>query len=368
MIDGRFSTDLTEAELEQMDDLEFAVAFLKEIRGNFFSDPRLPLRKKLQKVEAVLKEMKKTENVIKTEHLIPVVTTYSFDRETTVRLFVSDKEAEGYLRKTYEEELRIDREENGYDTEGMIEDDGSYAKIINHFPDRDDITEFRIGTMYGNDAVKNSGGEDNSGTSCGNGQHEASEKGHILQYIISGNARVKAENFPFNLYDRLQESGVLLKTPETGDKNAVTIKPRLITGTDSRLNCLAVMESYPSDTDGYSMMSGFAYMDGEWKYHTWLYNARTNTIIETFYSYDPEVYFGVILSDEEIAQLKKEMHFSGEYEGMSLPDIYEEAVNVIDRLLERVRPHLETDDKAVTDDDLLVADAESIKEKLLDLF
>lgn len=306
-------------------------------------------------------------NGCKIGHLIPVVTTYSFDRETPVKLFESDKEAEEYLRKIYEEELRIDREENGYDTEGMIENDGSYAKIINHFPDRDDITEFRIGTMYGNDAVKNSGGEDNSGTSCGNGQHEASEKEHILQYIISGNARVKAENFPFNLYDRLQESGVLLKTPETGDKNAVTIKPRLITGTDSRLNCLAEMESYPDEADGYSLMSGFAYTDGDWECHTWLYNTKTNTVIETFYSYDAEMYFGVILSAEEIAQLKKEMHFSGEYEGMSLPDIYEEAVNVIDRLLERVRPYLETGNNAVTDDDLLVADAESIKEKLFDL-
>ena len=306
-------------------------------------------------------------NGCKIGHLIPVVTTYSFDRETPVKLFESDKEAEEYLRKMYEEELRIDREENGYDTEGMIEDDGSYAKIINHFPDHDDITEFRIGTMYGNDAVKNSGGEDNSGTSCGNGQHEASEKEHILQYIISGNARVKAENFPFNLYNRLQESGMLLKTSKTGDKNAVTIKPRLITGTDSRLNCLAEMEGYPDEADGYSLMSGFAYTDGDWEYHTWLYNAKTNTVIETFYSYDPEMYFGAILSTEEIAQLKKEMHFSGEYEGMSLPDIYEEAVNVIDRLLERVRPYLETNKNAVTDDDLLVADAENIKEKLFDL-
>ena len=60
-------------------------------------------------------------NGCKIGHLIPVVTTYSFDRETPVKLFESDKEAEEYLRKMYEEELRIDREENGYDTEGMIE-------------------------------------------------------------------------------------------------------------------------------------------------------------------------------------------------------------------------------------------------------
>lgn len=306
-------------------------------------------------------------NGCKIGHLIPVVTTYSFDRETPVKLFESDKEAEEYLRKMYEEELRIDREENGYDTEGMIEDDGSYAKIINHFPDRDDITEFRIGTVCGDGSVKDTAGKDSLVTPCNDGQDKVPEKERILQDIISRKTECGTEAIPFNLPDKLMESGIFLKTPKTGDKNTATVEPRLITGTDSRLNCLAVMESYPSDTDGYSMMSGFAYMDGEWKYHTWLYNAKTNTIIETFYSYDPEMYFGVILSAEEIAQLKKKMHFSGEYEGMSLPDIYEEAVNVIDRLLERVRPYLETNNNAVTDDDLLVADAESIKEKLFDL-
>ena len=44
-------------------------------------------------------------NGCKIGHLIPVVTTYSFDRETPVKLFESDKEAEEYLRKMYEEEL-----------------------------------------------------------------------------------------------------------------------------------------------------------------------------------------------------------------------------------------------------------------------
>lgn len=80
--------------------------------------------------------------------IIPVITTYNFDHSAIVRLFETDEEACAYLKDSYEKELYIDREENGYDTEGNIDEDCDYARIVNHFADHDDITEFRIGDLY----------------------------------------------------------------------------------------------------------------------------------------------------------------------------------------------------------------------------
>lgn len=74
-----------------------------------------------------------------------VITTYSFDPETVVHLFEREDSAKDFLRKSYEEELRIDTQENGFDSEGRISEEGWYASITNHFNDHDDITEFRIG-------------------------------------------------------------------------------------------------------------------------------------------------------------------------------------------------------------------------------
>lgn len=77
-----------------------------------------------------------------------VVFTYSFDSDTAVYLFDTEKDALIFLRESFMEELRIDREENGWDTESYIDEDAGYAEIINHFYDRDDKTEFRLGRVY----------------------------------------------------------------------------------------------------------------------------------------------------------------------------------------------------------------------------
>lgn len=78
---------------------------------------------------------------------VPVITTYSFDTEVVVKLCDSDKEAEKYLKEISKEEFRIDKEENGWETEFSHSDDWTSAKIVNHFYDRDDVTTFTIGRL-----------------------------------------------------------------------------------------------------------------------------------------------------------------------------------------------------------------------------
>lgn len=77
-----------------------------------------------------------------------VIFTYSFDPEVPVYLFSDETLAKEFLKGSYEEELRIDRDEDGWDARGEISGDGWYAKITNKFPDRDDVTEFRIGSVH----------------------------------------------------------------------------------------------------------------------------------------------------------------------------------------------------------------------------
>ena len=80
-----------------------------------------------------------------------VIFTYSFDAEVSVYLFETEEEAKDFLKSYYKEELRIDTEENEWNSEGTISEDGWYAKIENYFGDEGsepDITEFRIGNIY----------------------------------------------------------------------------------------------------------------------------------------------------------------------------------------------------------------------------
>lgn len=77
-----------------------------------------------------------------------VIFTYSFDDEVAVYLFDTEDEAKKFLKESFEEEVRIDTEENGWDCNSYIEDDGKYAKIFNRFDDRIDATTFRIGNVY----------------------------------------------------------------------------------------------------------------------------------------------------------------------------------------------------------------------------
>lgn len=77
-----------------------------------------------------------------------VVFTYSFDCDSSVYLFDTQDEAIKFMTESYEEELRIDKEENGWNSEGYVTEDDMYARIVTHFPDRDDITEFHIANVY----------------------------------------------------------------------------------------------------------------------------------------------------------------------------------------------------------------------------
>lgn len=74
-----------------------------------------------------------------------VIFTYSFDDETSVYLFETESEAVKFLRDTYEEELRIDIEENEWDSIGKISDDGWSGEITTSFGD---TTWFKIGRIY----------------------------------------------------------------------------------------------------------------------------------------------------------------------------------------------------------------------------
>ena len=80
-----------------------------------------------------------------------VIFTYSFDNEVAVYLFETEEEAKNFLANSYKEELRIDTEENEWNSEGTISEDGWYAKIENYFGDEGSepcVTEFRIGNIY----------------------------------------------------------------------------------------------------------------------------------------------------------------------------------------------------------------------------
>lgn len=80
-----------------------------------------------------------------------VIFTYSFDGDVAVYLFATEDEAQKFLRESYQEELRIYQEENGWNSVGEISEDGWYARIHVEFDDADhplDLTEFRIGTVY----------------------------------------------------------------------------------------------------------------------------------------------------------------------------------------------------------------------------
>lgn len=78
-----------------------------------------------------------------------VVFTYSFDNDAAVYLFDTIEEAKDFMLKSYKEELRIDKEENGFDVDGFVMDDNTYAKIINYSKCGDcDVTEFHIANVY----------------------------------------------------------------------------------------------------------------------------------------------------------------------------------------------------------------------------
>lgn len=81
---------------------------------------------------------------------VAVVITFNFDSQVSAILFENEEEAVKFIAKDLEEEYFIDCHENNWTdiTEKWISEDGRNAKLINHFPDRDDITEWCIGDVY----------------------------------------------------------------------------------------------------------------------------------------------------------------------------------------------------------------------------
>lgn len=77
-----------------------------------------------------------------------VLFTYSFDCDSSVYLFDTQEEAIKFMTESYKEELRIDKEENEWNTEEYMAEDKMYAKIVNHFADGDDVTEFHVANVY----------------------------------------------------------------------------------------------------------------------------------------------------------------------------------------------------------------------------
>ena len=82
---------------------------------------------------------------------IPLVTHYSFDSEVPVFIFDTEEEALKELKAQFDEELRIQTEENehvqGEDLEVDVSPDGRWASITIYYDDQKDVVEWSIGTV-----------------------------------------------------------------------------------------------------------------------------------------------------------------------------------------------------------------------------
>ena len=82
---------------------------------------------------------------------IPLVTHYSFDSEVPVFLFDTEEEALKELKQQFDEELRIQTEENGHvqgaNLETDISPDGRWASITIYYDNQKDVIEWSIGTV-----------------------------------------------------------------------------------------------------------------------------------------------------------------------------------------------------------------------------
>lgn len=74
-----------------------------------------------------------------------VVFLNSFDSEMPTYLFEDLESAKDFLKKAYEEEVRVQTEENEWEVTASIASDGWSAKITNQFGD---VTEYRVGVVY----------------------------------------------------------------------------------------------------------------------------------------------------------------------------------------------------------------------------
>lgn len=77
-----------------------------------------------------------------------VVVTFSYDPQLSVLLFDNRDAAWDFIKNDILEEYTIDTEENGWDSEYAIFENECRAVLTTHFADRDDVVEWRIGTIY----------------------------------------------------------------------------------------------------------------------------------------------------------------------------------------------------------------------------
>ena len=80
-------------------------------------------------------------------HEYAVIFTYDFDTESDVTLFDDYDAAKQYLKESFNEELRIETEENEWDdVETYMNDDETYGEIRHYTDDGIDTCEYRLCT------------------------------------------------------------------------------------------------------------------------------------------------------------------------------------------------------------------------------
>ena len=91
-----------------------------------------------------------------TSKLIPLVIHYSFDSDVPVYLFDSEEDAKKELKRQFDEELRIQTEENGHVLGEDIFTDVAedWASITIYWDEEKDVMEWAIGDIKAVPAVK----------------------------------------------------------------------------------------------------------------------------------------------------------------------------------------------------------------------
>lgn len=84
-----------------------------------------------------------------TSKLVPLVIHYSFDSEVPVYLFDSEEDAKKELKRQFDEELRIQTEENGHVLDEDIFTDVAedWASITIYWDENKDVMEWAVGNI-----------------------------------------------------------------------------------------------------------------------------------------------------------------------------------------------------------------------------
>lgn len=73
-----------------------------------------------------------------------VLFTYNFDNDSSVYLFDDFESAQEFLKNAYNEEVRVETEENGWDVDATHTDDWTFAKIVHDGYGFSDACEYRL--------------------------------------------------------------------------------------------------------------------------------------------------------------------------------------------------------------------------------